>query len=52
MGKASLNKTILKAELMKWLESITIVLNNKEHICLSWFRREQRAYTLRSRGQR
>ena len=46
-AKANLNKTILKAGTyeMAW-ESQAIVPNNKEHICLSWFRREQKGHIL------
>ncbi|NLY70901.1 MAG: beta-lactamase family protein [Clostridiales bacterium] len=45
LAKANLNKTILKPETYEvaW-ESQAIVPNNKEHICLSWFRREQKGH--------
>ncbi|WP_027400051.1 serine hydrolase domain-containing protein [Anaerovorax odorimutans] len=46
-AKAHLNKEILNEKTydIVWKEE-ALVPNNKEHICLSWFKREQNNYTL------
>lgn len=46
-GQAHLNRLLLKEETyeLAWKEQ-ALVPNNGEHICLSWFRREQKGFVL------